>query len=84
MKTRYYIIDLVSGYAEDITEVSEKEFYNSVHYNWQIAHECKDEVPKFRQMMREFKADKNHEEAFNAFSFLKLTTKSLKQWGYAE
>lgn len=87
--TKYYIIDFIpspdwvdmdAGY--DIQEVNEKDFYESMQENYEVAKENGDSVPKKRAMMHDFKGEPNHEEAFNAFSFLKLTDMTPQQWGY--
>ena len=83
MDARYYIIDLVAREDDEyIWETTEEDFYQGVDENWHIAHDERDVVPKYRTMMREFKADADHEESFNAFSFLKLSTMSPQEWGY--
>lgn len=81
--TRYYIIDLIADDGDEyIWETDEKDFYDQMEDNYQIAKENGDSVPKHKQMMRGFTQDNNHEEAFNAFSFLKLTDMTPQQWGY--
>ena len=82
MSTRYYIIDLINDEDDNIFETDEKDFYDQMKDNWQIARGEGDRVPKYRTMMHEFKTEADHEEAFNAFSFLKLTTMTPQEWGY--
>lgn len=81
--TRYYIIDLIADDSDDIIyETNEKDFYDQMEDNYQIAKEEGDKVPAHKKMMSEFQREDNHEEAFNAFSFLKLTDMTPQEWGY--
>ena len=81
--TRYYIIDLIADDSDDIIfETNEKDFYEQMEENYQIAQEEGDRVPEHESMMKAYAAEDNHEEAFNAFSFLKLTDMTPQQWGY--
>lgn len=81
--TRYYIIDLIADDTDDIIfETNEKDFYDQMEDNYQIAKEEGDRVPDHEQMVEAYASEDNHEEAFNAFSFLKLTDMTPQQWGY--
>ena len=80
--TRYYIIDLINDEDDNIFETNEKDFYDQMEDNYQIAKEEGDKVPAHKKMMNEFQREDNHEEAFNAFSFLKLTDMTPQEWGY--
>jgi len=81
--TRYYIIDLIADDSDDIIfETNEKDFYDQMEDNYQIAKEEGDRVPDHEQMVEAYASEDNHEEAFNAFSFLKLTNMTPQEWGY--
>lgn len=81
--TRYYIIDLIADDTDDIIfETNEKDFYDQMEDNYQIAKEEGDRVPDHEQMVEAYASEDNHEEAFNAFSFLKLTDMTPQEWGY--
>lgn len=81
--TRYYIIDLIADDIDDIIfETNEKDFYDQMEDNYQIAKDEGDKVPDHEQMVEAYASEDNHEEAFNAFSFLKLTDMTPQEWGY--
>ncbi len=81
--TRYYIIDLIADDTDDIIfETNEKDFYDQMEDNYQIAKDEGDKVPDHEQMVEAYASEDNHEEAFNAFSFLKLTDMTPQEWGY--
>lgn len=81
--TRYYIIDLIADDSDDIIfETNEKDFYDQMEDNYQIAKDEGDKVPDHEQMVEAYASENNHEEAFNAFSFLKLTDMTPQEWGY--
>lgn len=81
--TRYYIIDLIADDSDDIIfETNEKDFYDQMEDNYQIAKDEGDKVPDHDAMVKAYAEEENHEEAFNAFSFLKLTNMTPQQWGY--
>ena len=81
--TRYYIIDLIADDSDDIIfETNEKDFYDQMEDNYQIAKDEGDKVPDHEQMVEAYASEDNHEEAFNAFSFLKLTDMTPQEWGY--
>jgi len=81
--TRYYIIDLIADDTDDIIfETNEKDFYDQMEDNYQIAKDEGDKVPDHEQMVEAYASEDNHEEAFNAFSFLKLTNMTPQEWGY--
>ncbi len=81
--TRYYIIDLIAEDEDEyIWETDENDFYDQMEDNYQIANDEGDRVPDHEQMMKAYASEGNHEEAFNAFSFLKLTDMTPQEWGY--
>ena len=81
--THYYIIGLVADDEDEyIWETDEKDFYDQMKDNWHIAKDNGDAVPGYRNMINAYKHEHCHEEAFNAFSFLKLTNMTPQEWGY--
>lgn len=87
-KNKYYILDfcpMCSDGAFEGEEVSEKEFFDSLKYNYSVAKEYGDDVPSLRKLIKDIKNSLNFEtDSINAFSYLKLTTMTPEQWGYAE
>ena len=85
MEAKYYIIDLIpddESKAYEVIPVEETEFYDHMDENYDCAKDCGDVVPKKRTMLRDFENEPDHEEAFNGFSYLKLSTMTPEQWGY--
>ena len=78
---KYYIIDwLDTNFVVKKTNI--REFYEALLFNYSVAEENGDKVPNFVKMKCDFALKANHEESFNGFSFLKLTNKTLREWGY--
>lgn len=87
-ESKYYILDfcpMMSDYSFEGCEVSEKEFFESLRYNHSVAKEYGDDVPSIRKIIKDLKSSLNYEtDSINAFGYLKLTTMTTEQWGYAE
>lgn len=87
-ESKYYLIDFIPSDSSswmEMEEVSEKEFFESLRYNYSVAKEYGDEVPSIRKTIRDMKSMLNYEaDRMNAFGFLKLTTMTPAQWGYTE
>ena len=81
--TKYYIYDTVANdgdipYSEFKTE---KDFYDSLEYNYDIAKEYGDEVEDtFEEVKKSFEENADYEDTYNAFTYIKLTSTSLEEY----
>ncbi len=67
---KYYIHDNATDEEE---ELGEKEFYESLIYNYEVAKEYGDEVEPLEKILNEFIKNKNHDEYLNDFVYIKET-----------
>jgi len=79
---RYYYVDLeVNGTIEEYKD--EQEFFEGLEWNHSIAKEYGDEVRPYNVIKRAFEKHEDYEsEKINGSTFLKLTNRTLKDWGY--
>lgn len=67
---KYYIHD---NATDDEEELNEKEFYESLIYNYEVAKEYGDEIEPLEKILNEFIKNKNHDEYLNDFVYIKET-----------
>lgn len=81
--TKYYYVDLCDsdGDCEIEEYANEDEFYDGMLWNRDIAEEYGDDVPKEKDVLRDFETHDNWQDSFNGAIFIK-TNKSLKDFGY--
>lgn len=78
--TRYYVFDLVEN--ELTMFASKKDFFDSLLFNFDIAKECGDKLPKRHRLINRFTLNEDENEVINAFHYMKLTKDSLKDYNY--
>lgn len=80
--THFYYVDIEVN-DEIIEYKDEKEFFEGLTWNRDIAEEYGDEVDSEEELVKAFKSNDNYEESINGASFLKLTDTTLEEWGYS-
>lgn len=79
--TKYYYIDLCDdGNVE--TYKDDKEFFDGLLWNRDVAREYGDKVPSRKQLERDFKENDDFYTELNGAAFLKTTNTTLEDWGW--
>lgn len=84
MAKYYYIDECVREGDNPVQEyANEIEFWEGLKWNWQIAKEYGDRVDKWSEIRKGFEENDDYEYgSLNGATFLKLTNKTLKEFGY--
>lgn len=82
--TKYYYIDEIAREGENPVQEykDEQDFLEGLHWNNDVAKEYGDSVDEWEEIEKAFKENEDYYHEVNGAGFLKLTNKTLADYGY--